>query len=226
MFYIGRFGGINTQVRAISCFDSTITNTTGSRGSRQNSVHAGPPPKIHSPLHASTTSKNVFVRRPHRFQASDPLPTTFLAISTCTITITKFRRTSSATSINSIDINPSVISVGAVPAVAQSPSQVGMHCVSGHASGVSSHLLASSATSNRKDQSPIQTSPTPQSPAPPCLLGTQQQHPVLRHAHHNIIFGSASASAFGAQCGSVPHARQALRPNKLQNCQMTPLRPP
>ena len=130
------------------------------------------------------------------------------------------------TSINSIDINPSVISVGAVPAVAQSPSQVGMHCVSGHASGVSSHLLASSATSNRKDQSPIQTSPTPQSPAPPCLLGTQQQHPVLRHAHHNIIFGSASASAFGAQCGSVPHARQALRPNKLQNCQMTPLRPP
>ena len=95
MFYIGRFGGINTQVRAISCFDSTITNTTGSRGSRQNSVHAGPPPKIHSPLHASTTSKNVFVRRPHRFQASDPLPTTFLAISTCTITITKFRQTSS-----------------------------------------------------------------------------------------------------------------------------------
>ena len=177
MFYIGRFGGINTQVRAISCFDSTITNTTGSRGSRQNSVHAGPPPKIHSPLHASTTSKNVFVRRPHRFQALDPLPTTFLAISTCTITITKFRRTSSATSINSIDINPSVISVGAVPAVAQSPSQVGMHCVSGHASGVSSHLLASSATSNRKDQSPIQTSPTPQSPAPPVCWARNSNTP-------------------------------------------------
>ena len=79
-FTLGRFGGINTQVRAISCFDSTITNTTGSRGSRQNSVHAGLPPKNHSPLHASTTSKNVYLRRPHRFHASDPLPI-FLAIS-------------------------------------------------------------------------------------------------------------------------------------------------
>ena len=124
----------------------------------------------------------------------------------------------------------STASTSTLPSSLSAPSwlqsQVGMHCVSGHASGVSSHLLASSATSNRKDQSPIQTSPTPQSPAPPCLLGTQQQHSVLRHAHHNIIFSSASASAFGAQCGSVPHARQALRPNKLQNCQMTPLRPP
>ena len=86
MFYIGRFGGINTQVRAISCFDSTITNTTGSRGSRQNSVHAGPPPKIHSPLHASTTSKNVFVRRPHRFQALDPPPRASDPLPTPTLT--------------------------------------------------------------------------------------------------------------------------------------------
>jgi len=97
MFYIGRLGGINTQVRAISCFDSTITNTTGYRGSRQNSVHAGPPPKIHSPLHASTTSKNVFVRRPHCFQASDPLPTTFLVPTNLCFQL--------PTSINSIDID-------------------------------------------------------------------------------------------------------------------------
>ena len=56
MFYIGRFGGINTQVRVIPCFNSTITNTTGSRGSRQNSVHAGSPPKS---IHHCTQARLV-----------------------------------------------------------------------------------------------------------------------------------------------------------------------
>ena len=82
MFFFKHWEGLAELIRKFAPFRVLITlsQTQLACGSRQNSVHAGLPPKIHSPSHASTTSKNVYLRRPHRFHASDPLPI-FLAIS-------------------------------------------------------------------------------------------------------------------------------------------------
>ena len=75
--------GLAELIRKFAPFRVSIalSQTQLARGSRQNSVHAGAAPKTSfSPLHARTNSKNVYLRRPPRFHASDPLPI-FLAIS-------------------------------------------------------------------------------------------------------------------------------------------------
>ena len=131
----------------------------------------GRPPNIHSPLHANTSSKNVLVRPPHCFHASDPrtsdpLPTpTFHGIS-----ISPSPSQSSDeppfNSINSINIHCSVISVStqqlicaraedAVPAVVQS-----LACRARVA-----YLVACEAQQQiEKTSLRFEPSPTPQSP--------------------------------------------------------------